>query len=112
MSDSTPFLDAAGIRRDQPILPQRHPVDAGSLAFLGILAELGEPGSVQRQGWDILLQVHGFQAVVQASARCFHLVNGGGKVRNEQAQAILDGKLPSGQAVQHHGSYRRRSQVA
>ena len=112
MSDSTPFLDADGIHRDQPILPQRHQVDAGSLAFLGILANLGEPGSIQRQGWDILLQVHGFQAVVQATARCFHQVDRSGKVRNEQAQAVLDGKLPGGHEVVRHVSYPRRSQVA
>ena len=43
MSDSTPFLDADGIRRDQPILPKRHQVDPGCLEFLGILANLGEP---------------------------------------------------------------------
>ncbi len=112
MSDSTPFLDADGIRRDQPILPKRHQVDAGCLEFLGILANLGEPGSIQRQGWDILLQVHGFQAVVQATARCFHLVDGSKKVNNEQAQAVLDGKLPCGHEVVRHVSYPRRSQVA
>jgi hypothetical protein len=112
MSDSTPFLDAGGIRRDQPILPQRHQVAEASLCFLGLLADLGELGSVQRQGWDNLLRVHGFQAVVRATARCFHLVNDIGKVSNEQAQAVLDGKLPGGHGVQHHGAYRRRSQVA
>lgn len=112
MSDSTPFLDADGIRRDQPILPKRHQVDAGCLEFLGILANLGEPGSIERQGWDILLQVHGFQAVVQATARCFNQVDRSGKVRNEQAQGVLDGKLPGGHDVIRHASYRRRPQVA
>jgi hypothetical protein len=112
MSDSTSFLDAGGIRRDQPILPKRHPVDAGGLEFLGILANLGEPGSIERQGWDILLQVHGFQAVVQATARCFNQVDHSGKVRNEQAQAVLDGKLPVGHDVIRHSQAKRRSQVA
>jgi hypothetical protein len=112
MSDSTPFIDAGGIRRDQPILPQRHQVAEASLCFLGLLADLGEPGSVQRQGWDNLLRVHGLQAVVRATARCFHLINDSGKVSNEQAQAVLDGKLPGGHAVQHHGTYHRRPQVA
>jgi hypothetical protein len=112
MSDSTPFLDADGIRRDHPILPKRHQVDAGCLEFLGILANLGEPGSIQRQGWDILLQVHGFQAVVQATARCFNQVDHSGKVNNEQAQNILDGKLPCGHEVIRHSTNRRRSQVA
>jgi hypothetical protein len=112
MSDSTPFLDAGGIRRDQPILPRRHQVDAASLQFLGVLADLGQPGTVQRQGWDNLLQVHGFVAVVQATARCFHQVDERGKVRNEQAQAVLDGKLPGGHAVQRHQTYPRRAKVA
>lgn len=112
MSDSTPFLDENGIRRDHPLLPKRHQIDADGFKFLGILANLGEPGSVQRQGWDILLQVHGFQAVVQATARCFHQVDHSGKVTNEQAQAVLDGKLPCGYEAPRHASYSRRPQVA
>ncbi len=112
MSDSTPFLDAAGIRRDQPILPKRHAIDEASLQFLGVLADLGQPSTTQRQGWMNLLAVHGFIAVVQATARCFHQVDGRGKVSNEQAQAVLDGRLPSGSAVHRHGSYPPRAHVA
>jgi hypothetical protein len=112
MNDSTPFLDANGIRRERPVLPERHQVDAASLAFLSVLANLGPPGSVQRQGWDNLLAVHGFIAVVQATARCYHQVDGSGRVRNEQAQAVLDGRLPSGAAIQRHGTYRRAAHVA
>lgn len=112
MNDSTPYLDAAGIRRDHPILPTRHQIDPGSLAFLGILANLGEPGSIERQGWEILLQVHGFQAVVQATARCFNQVDRSGKVSNDQAQAVLDGKLPCGHEVIRHTLAKRRSKVA
>ena len=112
MSDSTPFLDADGIRRAHPVLPERHAIDETALHFLGLLADLGEPGSVQRRGWNNLLQVHGFQAVVQATARCFNQVDRSGKVNNEQAQNILDGKLPCGHEVIRHASNRRRSQVA
>lgn len=112
MNDSTPFLDASGIRREHPILPRRYQVDPGGLAFLEILANLGEPGSIERQGWDILLQVHGFQAVVEATARCFNQTDRSGKVHNEQAQAVLDGKLPVGHEVIRHGTYGRQSLVA
>ena len=112
MSDSTPFLDADGIRRQQPILPERHAIDETSLRFLELIANLGEPGSVQRQGWTNLLLVHGFDAVLRAAARCYHLVDESGKVTNDQAQAVLDGKLPSGHAVQRHHPYSKRTQVA
>ena len=112
MSDSTPFLDADGIRRDQPVLPQRHAIEEHALQVLGLLADLGAPGSAHRQGWMNLLHVHGFDAVLHAVARCSHRVDGCGKVNNDQAQAILDGKLPGGHAVQRHGAYRRRTQVA
>ena len=113
MSDSTPFLDADGIRRQQPVLPERHAIDETSLRFLGLIANLGEPGSVQRQGWNNLLLVHGFDAVMRAAARCYHQVDRSGKVRNEQAQDILDGKLPCGHEVARHATtYRRCPQVA
>ena len=112
MSDSTPFLDEDGIRRQQPVLPERHAIDETSLRFLGMIANLGEPGSVQRQGWTNLLKVHGFDAVMRAAARCYHLVDESGKVTNDQAQAVLDCKLPGGHAVQRHRAYRRRTQVA
>jgi hypothetical protein len=112
MSDSTPFLDADGIRREQPILPERHAIDATSLHFLGLIAHLGEPDSAQRQGWNNLLTVHGFDAVMRATARCYHLVDASGKVTNDQAQAVLDGKLSGGRAVQRHQVYRKRTQVA
>lgn len=112
MSDSTPFLDADGIRRQQPILPERHAIDETSLRFLGLLADLGEPGSVQRQGWINVLAVHGFDAVMRATARCYHLVDDSGKVTNEQAQAVLDGQLPSGHAIHRHSNYSKRTQVA
>lgn len=108
MSNSTPSIDDDGIRRGQSQQPKRHLVDAGCLEFLRILANLGEPGSIERQGWDILLQVHGFQAVVQATARCFHQVDYSGKVSNDQAQAVLDGKLPCGHAIVRHTQARRR----
>ncbi len=112
MSDSTPFLDAAGIRRERPTLPRRHEVDARNLEFLAILADLGEPGSVERLGWENLLRVHGFTAVVQATARCFHQVGQSAKVRNNQAQAVLDGKLPGGHEVIRHALSKRRTKVA
>jgi len=112
MSDSTPFLDADGIRRAHPVLPERHAIDETALHFLGLLADLGEPGSVQRRGWNNLLQVHGFDAVMRAAARCYHLVDDSGKVTNDQAQAALDCRLPGGHAVRRHQAYRRRSQVA
>jgi hypothetical protein len=112
MSDSTPFLDADGIRRQQPILPERHAIDETSLRFLGLIANLGEPGSVQRQGWTNLLLVHGFDAVLRAAARCYHLVDDSGKVTNDQAQAVLDGKLPRGHAGQRHHPYSKRPRVA
>ena len=110
MSDSTPYLDAAGIRREQPMLPQRHAINEPGLSALGVLADLGDPASVQRQGWTTLLLVHGFEAVLRAVARCYYLVDRSGKITNEQAQAVLDGKLPGGQAVQRHRPYGRRSQ--
>ena len=112
MSDSTPFLDADGIRRNRPVLPERHPIDEHGFHFLGLLADLGESESVQRQGWNNLLKVHGFDEVMRAAARCYHLVDDRGKVTNDQAQAVLDCKLPGGHAVQRHRAYRRRTQVA
>ncbi len=112
MNDSTPFLDADGVRRDQPVVPQRHHTDETGLSFLRLLADLGEPGSVQRQGWTNLLQVHGFAAVLRATARCYHLVGDGEQVTNEWAQTVLDGKRPCGHAVQRPSTPRRRTQVA
>jgi hypothetical protein len=109
MSDSTPFLDAHGIRRDHPLLPTHYAIDAHALQTLGLLADLGPPHSAQRHGWMNLLHVHGFEAVLYAVARCSHRVDGCAKVGNAQAQAILDGKLPGGQPVQRHGVYRRGS---
>lgn len=112
-SDSTPYLDANGIRRDAPVLPTRHELPADGLPFLALIAELGEADFIERRGWENLLRVHGFAAVVRAAARCYHLVDDGGRVRNVQAQAILDGKLPSGhEIVRHAGLARRRSEVA
>ena len=111
MSDSTPFLDADGIRRDRPVVPERHPIDETGLHFLGLLAELGDPGSVQRQGWTNLLQVHGFDAVLRATARCYHLLDDSGKVSNDQAQVVLDCKRPGGHAVKRPSTNQRRSQV-
>lgn len=113
MSDSTPYLDAHGIRRDAPVLPIRHELPADSLPFLALIAELGETDSLERRGWENLLRVHGFAAVVRATARCYHLVDDGGRVRNAQAQAILDGKLPGGHGIiRHAGIARRRTTVA
>ncbi|MBA3709957.1 MAG: hypothetical protein H0W83_14195 [Planctomycetes bacterium] len=93
-------------------MPKRHAIDETSLHFLGLLADLGESGSAQRQGWNNLLQVHGFDAVMRAAARCYHLVDDSGKVTNDQAQAVLDGKFPGGHAVALRRAYRRRTQVA
>ena len=112
MSDSTPFLDADGIRRDRPLAQERHRIDETGLHFLGLLADLGEPGSVERQGWTNLLQVHGFDAVLRAAARCYHLLDDSGKVSNEQAQVVLDCKRPGGHAVKRPSMKHRRSQVA
>jgi hypothetical protein len=113
MSDSTPYLDAHGIRRDAPVLPTRHDLPADGMPFLALIAELGEADSIERRGWENLLRVHGFTAVVRAAARCYHLVDEGGRVRNAQAQAILDGKLPGGHAITRHaGIVRRRIEVA
>lgn len=112
MPDSTLYLDADGIRRDRPILPKRHSFTDESLLFLSILADLGEPESVNRQGWLNLLRVHGFLAVVQATARCYARVGGQRKVSNDQAQMVLDGFLPSGEPPRHHKPYRRRAAAA
>jgi hypothetical protein len=112
MSDSTPYLDASGIRRDHPILPTRHALPTDGLQFLGHLADLGAPGSIERLGWENLLRVHGFVAVLCATARCYHQVDATGKVRNEQAQAVLDGKLPGGHGVMRHATTHRQAKVA
>lgn len=112
MSDSTPYLDATGIRRSAPVLPARHDLPANGLLFLGLIADLGDPDSIQRRGWENLVRVHGFAAVVRAAARCFHLVDDDGRVRNEQAQAVLDGKLPGGHSVVRRSGIVRRSEVA
>ncbi len=112
MNDSTPFLDADGIRRDRPVVPRRHIIDDAGLYVLGLLANLGEPGSVQRQGWSNLLQVHGFASVMRATARCYHSIDDSEKVTNDQAQAVLDCKRIGGHAVKRPRTNRRRSQVA
>lgn len=108
MSDSTPYLDANGIRRDVPVLPERHDLPSDGFAFLALIADLGEPDSVERRGWENLLRVHGFAAVVRAAARCFHQVDDGGLVHNDQAQAVLDGKLPGGHAILRREELARR----
>jgi hypothetical protein len=113
MSDSTPYLDAHGIRREVPLLPTRHALPTEGLRFLALIADLGEPDSIKRRGWRNLVQVHGFSAVARAAARCYHLVDDGGRVRNEQAQAVLDGKLPCGRAIIRRADLaRRRVEVA
>jgi len=112
MSDSTPYLDAGGIRRQVPVLPKRHDLPTDGLQFLGLIANLGEPGTVERIGWENLLRVHGFAAVVRATARCYHQVDESAKVTNDQAQAVLDGKLPCGHEVIRHALAKRRSKVA
>lgn len=110
--DSTRYLDAGGIRRQMPVLPERHELPADGLQFLGLIAGLGELGSVERIGWENLMRVHGFAAVVRATARCYHQVDESGKVSNDQAQAVLDGKLPCGHEVIRHALAKRRSKVA
>jgi hypothetical protein len=108
MNDSTLYLDKNGIRREAPVLPTRHELPVDGLAFLALIADLDEPGSIERRGWENLLRVHGFTAVVRAAARCFHQVDDGGLVRNEQAQAVLDGNLPSGHAILRREKLARR----
>lgn len=108
MSDSTPFLDADGIRRDAPVLPILHDLPSDGFAFLALIADLGESESVERRGWENLLRVHGFSAVVRATARCFHQVDDRGLVHNDQAQAVLDGKLPCGHAIMRRDELARR----
>ncbi len=61
---------------------------------LDLLAEIGSTNSTCRQGWEILIRVHGFPAVLKAVARCYWMVAPFGKVANEQAQSVLDGNLP------------------
>lgn len=61
---------------------------------LDLLAEVGSTDSTNRQGWEILIRVHGFPAVLKAVARCYWMVAPFGKVASEQAQSVLDGKLP------------------
>jgi hypothetical protein len=112
MSDSTLYLDAGGIRRQVPLPAARHEVPVGGLPFLALIANLGDPGSVERRGWDNLLRVHGFPAVVRATARCYHQADESGKVTNDQAQAVLDGKLPCGHEVIRHALAKRRAKVA
>jgi hypothetical protein len=112
MRDSTPFLDACGIRRGVPQVPLRHDLPREGLPVLALIADLGEPDSVTRVGWDNLLRVHGFEAVLRAVARCYHQVDGTGKVSNDQAQAVLDGKLACGHGIIRHAESRRRTRVA
>ena len=61
---------------------------------LDLLAEIGPSDSNCRMGWEILIRVHGFPAVLKSVARCYWLVAPFGKVANEQAQSVLDGNLP------------------
>jgi hypothetical protein len=112
MPDSTPYIDAAGIRRDRPVLPKRHDLPTDGLQFLGLIAHLGEPGSIERIGWENLMRVHGFVAVVRAAARCYHQVDESEKVTNDQAQAVLDGKLPCGHEIIRHTLAKGRTKVA
>ncbi len=106
MSDSTTFLDATGIRRDRPVLPRRHPTEDPRLSFLGLIADLGAPGTLERRGWENLIRVHGFDAVVRATARAIHAAPAGVPVRNAQTQAVLDGLRPGGYPVRHRTSTR------
>ena len=99
MSDSTPFIDEFGVRRDQPQLPQRHMIDTANWGVLSLIAAIDEPGTRTRLGWENLLRVHGFPAVLRATARCFERNERSGLVTNEQAQAVLDGKLPDGHPI-------------
>lgn len=104
MNDSTPYLDRFGIYRDQPILPRRHPIDEQGFTYLSAIADLGEPGSVQRQGWTNLLLVHGLPRVMRAAAWCFRAAGDNGLVTNEQTQFVLDGKDPD--ALEQEVRYR------
>lgn len=61
---------------------------------LDLLAEVGEVDSQDRQAWEILVRMHGFPAVLRAVARCYWLVAPKGRVTFEQAQNVLDGRLP------------------
>ncbi len=92
MADSTRFIDAAGIRRDHPILPERHAVDGRMLDALGPIVDLGSADSVERQGWRNLLAVHGYAAVLRAAACCYQHGPAPARVRNDQAQVVLDGR--------------------
>lgn len=61
---------------------------------LELLAEIGPEDGANHQAWAILLRVHGFAAVLRAVARCYWLVAPTGRVSSDQAQDVLDGKLP------------------
>ena len=102
MSDSTPFLDRFGTRQDHLVLPERYPVDPHLLDALAPMADLGEPESTERTGWMVLIQVRGFAAVLRAGSRCFEHGDQRIPVRNDAAQAVLDGRWH-----RQHGTARK-----
>lgn len=61
---------------------------------LDLLAEIGSTNSTCRKGWEILIRVHGFPAVLKAVARCYWIVAPLKKVESGQAKAVLDSNLP------------------
>ncbi len=104
MTDSTPFIDDLGIRRDRPIMPKRHAIEPHHFDALAPIAIIGSPGSRERRGWIVLLQVHGYEAVLRAAAHCYRRAEA--PIGNAVVQAVLDGKP---EAMAH---YRRRGRSA
>ena len=71
---------------------------------LDLLADTGDIESLDRHGWEILVRVHGFDAVLRAVASCYWLVAPTGKVTCDQAKDVLDGKSaigPPAASVRH-----------
>ena len=86
------------------MMPKRHAVDRSHLDALMPIADIGEPESIQRRGWMVLLQVHGYPAVLRAVACCYKRLGSDGLSRlvlNEHAHAVLDGERPPRVAVEH-----------